>query len=736
MKKTGILAVIMIIFSSFFHQNWANIQSGNINNDKNNLLPGGGFESIEWEDYWESDIHNNPYNDHKLKISSDNFGSLPTERTSYIYIEATERDQGFGDDPYVSITSKFTLSNAHVSVDLKMGHGYCDVPACLSRVQLVDESGLARETIYEVRNADEELIPLQFMIGEAPRRIRFSVYADGATIRMAQTWMAIDNLRVNMSSISSVIPNRWGNMQPVAVSVYGHDFVNDISVKLVRSGQFDIVGNPIIIGNGGTSISTVFNLTGRLAGFWDIVVIKPDDTLLTLHNGFEITEGGADIRVVKTGTTAVPGRTLEYFITVQNAGTETAKNVEIFELLNPSHFTLVSADPEPMYDIQTLSNGSMVIWNIPSLPAGAIQTLSYKAILNANIPFGTSIIGGPVCSNSDAAMGCIFGMPTIAVCAGAFHCFKGCSQACLISGVPACILCYLTCAGTVGVGCAISVYSWIKDCTDAFGSCSEHETPATGPIDPNEKMVLPQDYIRPDDFLTYAIHYENIGEIEALDVFIEEELDPMLDDTTLEILTPGASYDPSKRKLRWSLIERNLQPRETDHVLFRIKPIFGLSTGDAIRNTALIQFEVFEPIETNEVVNVVDDEPPLSNVNQLPIIHSTPSFTVNWTGNDFHSGVKTFSIFVSDNSMDFISWLTDVAYTSATFTGIMGHTYSFYSCARDNVGNQELAPNIPDTTTKLDDSGNDESEREGGSCLISVITESKKNILGSLTIFF
>jgi hypothetical protein len=46
--------------------------------------------------------------------------------------------------------------------------------------------------------------------------------------------------------------------------------------------------------------------------------------------------------------------------------------------------------------------------------------------------------------------------------------------------------------------------------------------------------------------------------------------------------------------------------------------------------------------------------------------------------------------------MPYTNWLTRTTNLSAVFFGDSGHTYSFYSVARDNVGNIEEAPEEPD----------------------------------------
>ena len=46
-------------------------------------------------------------------------------------------------------------------------------------------------------------------------------------------------------------------------------------------------------------------------------------------------------------------------------------------------------------------------------------------------------------------------------------------------------------------------------------------------------------------------------------------------------------------------------------------------------------------------------------------------------------------------------FVLNTAATSATFNGAPGHTYGFYSIATDKVGNQEIAPSEPQTTTTV-----------------------------------
>jgi hypothetical protein len=60
-------------------------------------------------------------------------------------------------------------------------------------------------------------------------------------------------------------------------------------------------------------------------------------------------------------------------------------------------------------------------------------------------------------------------------------------------------------------------------------------------------------------------------------------------------------------------------------------------------------------------------------------------------GTDVGAGVQDYTVYVSDNGGPFTAWQTNTTATQANFTDALGHTYGFYSIARDLVGNIENA---------------------------------------------
>ena len=78
---------------------------------------------------------------------------------------------------------------------------------------------------------------------------------------------------------------------------------------------------------------------------------------------------------------------------------------------------------------------------------------------------------------------------------------------------------------------------------------------------------------------------------------------------------------------------------------------------------------------------------------------------LNWTGeDDFNgSGIRDYTIYVSEDEMLYMPWLAHTTNMSAVFVGESGHTYAFYSVAMDNAGNIEEAPEEPDAAVHVSD---------------------------------
>jgi hypothetical protein len=145
---------------------------------------------------------------------------------------------------------------------------------------------------------------------------------------------------------------------------------------------------------------------------------------------------------------------------------------------------------------------------------------------------------------------------------------------------------------------------------------------------------------------------------------------------------------------------------EIGWVDFSAAPLAGLPTSTIISNQSYVKFDVdvFKPAPPGgPFVNTLDSLSPQSAVQPLPATVASSTFAVQWNGTDGPngSGIRDYTIFVSENNGSYSNWLVNATTTSGTFTGQVGHTYAFYSTARDNVGNQEGKVALPEATTRV-----------------------------------
>jgi uncharacterized repeat protein (TIGR01451 family) len=404
--------------------------------------------------------------------------------------------------------------------------------------------------------------------------------------------------------IDQILPDHGGNNGSVSARILGTGFQSGAQVKLTGL-ETDIIGTNTVVSSSGTLVTTSFDLKGAVPGVRNVVVTNPDSNSATLLNGFTIEQGGApDVRISKAGTAAVPGRVLDYFIVVENVGNVNAENSLITEFLEP-WFTFVSANPAPsdiakatdLFPTDKLGTDydAYLEWILPSLAPGEMRVFSYKATLDSSFPIG-EIVRGPVCWAN-------LGPDTTRCRNGPFKCILTSPGNCTgyVLDPPAFGLCLLRqvlyCEAAWAVCIGKSLYK----------SCDSNEQPARASVDPNEKVVTAKKFIQPNQLLVYPIHFENVGNAEARDIFVRDVIDQNLDASTLKLLTPeGGAFESSTRTINWNLLGINLPPEETGNVLLSVKPLPGLPSGTEIRNKATIQFEVFPPITTDEVVNVID----------------------------------------------------------------------------------------------------------------------------------
>jgi hypothetical protein len=130
------------------------------------------------------------------------------------------------------------------------------------------------------------------------------------------------------------------------------------------------------------------------------------------------------------------------------------------------------------------------------------------------------------------------------------------------------------------------------------------------------------------------------------------------------------------------------------YVVYSIQPRSGMTTGTVVTNQASIVFDINDPIVTNPTTNTVDAVPPVSSMAPLAAVQLTTNFVISWAGVDDAggSGVGSYDIYFADNHGPWQVFALGETTNSATFDGIPGHAYAFYSLAHDNSGNTEVTP--------------------------------------------
>ncbi|MEK7678317.1 MAG: hypothetical protein AAB676_21000 [Verrucomicrobiota bacterium] len=136
---------------------------------------------------------------------------------------------------------------------------------------------------------------------------------------------------------------------------------------------------------------------------------------------------------------------------------------------------------------------------------------------------------------------------------------------------------------------------------------------------------------------------------------------------------------------------------------------------DPLKVVAHISFDGLPSIDTNqrdprdaskdtgptkEALNPINADPPTIAVAALPA-KVDGSFQVQWSGEDIGTGIAAYDICVSTNGGPWTLWQSSVTGTNALFPGQSGHTYRFYSVARDYAGNSESKLPTTDAETHV-----------------------------------
>jgi hypothetical protein len=193
-------------------------------------------------------------------------------------------------------------------------------------------------------------------------------------------------------AIKSLAPNHGGDTGSATVHIHGVGFQAGATVKLARSGQSDITGQPVKVREAGRMILTSFDLRGKARGQWDVVVTNPDGRSVTLANGFTVEEGCAPkITASLVGSsTILRNRKQRYHLQYRNSCNTDALVVPIIVALPPNVTVSLPAPPLTPHqsegfpiDVETeeippiTTTDDRTIWGplIPRIPADSSGSL-------------------------------------------------------------------------------------------------------------------------------------------------------------------------------------------------------------------------------------------------------------------------------------------------------------------------------------------------------------------------
>ncbi len=149
--------------------------------------------------------------------------------------------------------------------------------------------------------------------------------------------------------------------------------------------------------NGATATLTIVGTVQSTGDYTDVIsVISANQTDLASSNNqasTTITALLSDVSVTKvvSNTTPIPGEQIEFTITASNAGPNSAREVQVTDLL-PSGYTFINATrTKGTYDNTT------GIWNIGTIGNSSVQTLIIRASVNAS---GTYLNTASISRNS------------------------------------------------------------------------------------------------------------------------------------------------------------------------------------------------------------------------------------------------------------------------------------------------------------------------------------------------
>jgi hypothetical protein len=549
-------------------------------------------------------------------------------------------------------------------------------------------------------------------------------------------------------SLIGIVPERGGDAGFVTALIQASGLSEGATVRLVRTGQPDIVGSDVRVTDFGLFLTTTFDLRGKARGAYDVAVTNPDGASITLPGGFTVEApqpAQLYMRVVARRAIRL-GSELTDYLQFGNRGNADHHDVTVYLSL-PNFVTFIPVLDLPYQFVPDGPDRTLITFPVPLLPAGGSEKMPFRILVTdpqqlERVFDIRASIGHPYILPSTtgpplAPLGVHALLPDT----------QASGQSAVITADRAPCACRNICTCSCHQPAIPSQNIAPSGCTTPRASWDPNDKVGTEGIDAARFVTGAVE-------LPYAVYFENLptASLPARDVVITDQLDPALVDLGTfsfgpiafgdELITPPAGLtqfivdvdlrpakpvfvrvtaglDTNTGVITWQFnsldpvtgmppddplvgfLPPNVHsPEGQGSVLFVVKPKADLASGTPITNEASIVFDANPAIVTPAWVNTIDNEKPSSQVG-LPA-SSCESFIVQWSGTDADSGVFGYTVFASDNGGPFVPFVSNTAATGAIFAGQLGHRYAFYSVATDNVGNVEDAPATADATTTVD----------------------------------
>jgi hypothetical protein len=348
-----------------------------------------------------------------------------------------------------------------------------------------------------------------------------------------------------------VQPSQGGNAGAVTVSVQGLGFQSGAQAKLTRSGQSDIIGTATVVSADGLSLTTTIDLTGKLAGGWNVVVTNLDASYCVIPQGFLIEEAAApQLRVSVIGRSLIrSNRRTAYDVVIENPGNMDAGAVPVWLTGIPLDASVdvdfpLSYPPrdagEPDWSTVPLgftsSRGRYVPLVIPRVPPGTTVRRIHVTVPPSDPTFTLGVATTPPWADGNKFRSCLGAVVSAPACMGsqltAINAYlAGHPEVEALSGVGVWAKEAWQCEGAATLPAALTKAEQVLDymvgpvevAGSAGGACGDVLPPRwrdtlvvtlVGSIDPNAKLGS-QGTASVAQAIPYSILFENLNSATA-----------------------------------------------------------------------------------------------------------------------------------------------------------------------------------------------------------------------------